>query len=1439
MGETHAGSVSETLFIMNPLILFIAAAIMAASLCGAVAQSIVVEFGADGGADVVTNDQDLASRDLGTFVAGVDLASSVTYGTTPPTQPDFNVGTSVTTSAGQAKVDDIGTNRDAINIFYSGLTSLNGMVVWEGLPTSTVESFATNIQSNGSGDIFTNPASGSRYLIQKEVSGAWYISNQVHTFSSNVYSGGGAATSAATLTWSEFTPYSSGSAVIGAAATPGLDGIGAVGIHFQVHGTGSGTLGVRLRHFRASLVPDGNTPPEVEITAPVDGTTLSPGTSVEFMGTATDLQDGDLSGSLSWTSSLDGSLGTGASITTSALSIGAHTIVVEASDSDSAIGSNSISVNVVMAAGNTPPVVDVTEPASGTSAIAGSSINFMATAMDNEDGDLGASLSWTSDVDGALGTGASISSSSLSVGAHSITASVDDSGALSASDAITVTITAPGNTAPGITVTSPAAGTIMSAGTPITFTATASDEEDGDLTAGITWFSDVNGPLGDGSSITTSQLSLGAHTITAAATDSSLLTGFGTIQIRVNSTVAAGGGARPNVIVIICDDAGYADFSFMDGLSGETSEVPTPSLDALAARGVTFSRAYVAANCQPTRAALVTGAYQQRIGNESVGNNLFRVDDVREGVPVTTETVWDRMKSLGYRTGAIGKWHLGQIADTPPSANSPALLGNRPQNQGIDEFYGMWHGSRNYLVGTYNRNAITDPEHPLQPRYIREAIVAPDGSKSDTIVEFSKFVDVPTAPKYITDIFGTYAVDFVKEHHDDADPFFLYVGHPAPHKPWTDESPDFDDPRINGGSRPDGGTYPTLVGSRKQVASMMITMDKQIGLLMETLEDPDGDSATDDSIVDNTLVVFINDNGGVVGKDNANGGVNGTNNGKLKGFKGSSFDGGIRVPMILAGAGLDVSKHGTVYHRPVHGVDILPTAVALGGGTLDPARDMIDGVNLMPFLNGDEDGSPHEILVHKWRGSFAVIDGEGDWKLQNSRNISAAPEFYGLYRLADGATDIDVGETNDVIGNPANADRVEEYKRHLTDHEAFFDKPRYAILSNTLETEPLNIFDHHVFRPGLHDSWSGGVNVSVDPVTGTRNWFQAGTTEEKFLFNTDSFAGAILEFPVSEIDYTANNDYRRKTGMEYMLNRIVLSGEHSSAAAHTATIGGQDIIFTNSLSGTPPQIATDATGSFTYNFGLDIILYHDLTLTGDGDATLVLNGTVSEYFTPRGLRKAGASEVSLGGSRTYSGDTAVDGGTLTLGQANAADEGSAVSIAASGATLNLTFTGTDTVDRLFIGGIQQPAGVYRADGGAGAGTGIPQITGQGTLTVISGPGVSSGYQSWSEQNAPGAPFTGDHDEDNVPNGIEYFMGESGSTFTQLPGPDASGAIVWPMSASYIGSYGDGFRIESSPDLSIWSMVPSADISIIAGDSVSYIFPSGEGIYFVRLAVDEE
>ncbi len=202
--------------------------------------------------------------------------------------------------------------------------------------------------------------------------------------------------------------------------------------------TGYGGFDGDIDGYSEPLVYVGNTSvgdsPVVSITSPADGASFDSGASITFEGSASDTEDGDLTSNLSWTSDIDGAIGTGGSFTTT-LSDGSHTITASVTDTDGNSASDSVSITVV----NNPPSVSITSPADGASFDSGASVTFEGTASDTEDGDLTSDLSWTSDIDGAIGTGGSFTTT-LSDGSHTITASVTDSDGKSGESTISITI---------------------------------------------------------------------------------------------------------------------------------------------------------------------------------------------------------------------------------------------------------------------------------------------------------------------------------------------------------------------------------------------------------------------------------------------------------------------------------------------------------------------------------------------------------------------------------------------------------------------------------------------------------------------------------------------------------------------------------------------------------------------------------------------------------------------------------------------------------------------------------------------------------------------------------------------------------------------------------------------------------------------------------------
>ena len=207
---------------------------------------------------------------------------------------------------------------------------------------------------------------------------------------------------------------------------------------------------------------------------------------------------------------------------------------------------------------NTAPTATITAPANGTTYTEGDNVSFMGTATDAEDGTITSSLSWSSSIDGTFGSGSPVVISTLSVGTHTITASVTDSGGLSDSDQISITIN-PANTAPTLTITAPSNGSSYDVGTNVTFTGSANDNEEGNISSSISWLSNLDGSLGSGASVSTSSLSIGTHTITASVTDAGGLSDTDQISVTINAV-------GPSTGDLILSEVFYNPTSTDDGL---------------------------------------------------------------------------------------------------------------------------------------------------------------------------------------------------------------------------------------------------------------------------------------------------------------------------------------------------------------------------------------------------------------------------------------------------------------------------------------------------------------------------------------------------------------------------------------------------------------------------------------------------------------------------------------------------------------------------------------------------------------------------------------------------------------------------------------------------------------------------------------------------------
>lgn len=363
---------------------------------------------------------------------------------------------------------------------------------------------------------------------------------------------------------------------------------------------------------------------------------------------------------------------------------------------------------------------------------------------------------------------------------------------------------------------------------------------------------------------------------------------------------------RPNFILILADDLGYGDLGF----TGST-QIKTPNIDALANSGVKCTNGYVSsAVCSPSRAGIITGINGVEFGHD---NNLSGVqpgfDAAFNGLPLSQKTLTDLLKPMGYVTGLIGKWHLGSDACFHPT------------KRGFDEFWGYTGGGHDYFRSEPNGQGY---RVPIECNY-----------------------KTPQKISYITDDKGDECVDFVKRHNDE--PFFLFASFNAPHTPMQATAADLE-------------LYSHIVNKKRRTyAAMVHRLDVNVGRIVKEVENQ--------GLLENTLIIFLSDNGGPVG-DNAS--INAPYNGQ----KGILLDGGIHVPFVLSLANKIPS--GTVYKHPVSSLDIVPTVLSLanGEGVMDSS---FDGVNLLPFILGEREGQPHDEL--KWRFTISAAIRQGDWKL--------------------------------------------------------------------------------------------------------------------------------------------------------------------------------------------------------------------------------------------------------------------------------------------------------------------------------------------------------------------------------------------------------------------------------------------------------------------------
>lgn len=395
----------------------------------------------------------------------------------------------------------------------------------------------------------------------------------------------------------------------------------------------------------------------------------------------------------------------------------------------------------------------------------------------------------------------------------------------------------------------------------------------------------------------------------------------------------------PNLIVIMTDDQGYADVGF-----NGCKDIPTPHIDSIAANGVRFTDGYVCYSvCSPSRAGFMTGRYPQRFGFER--NPQWSPNNRESGLPLSETTLAEALGKAGYQTELIGKWHLGAHPDL------------HPLKRGFHEFFGHLGGGHRYF-----------PEE-LTLKNTQQA-----KDESDTYLLWILRDDTPVkTTQYLTDEFSDEAVRFIRKNKQQ--PFFLYLSYNAPHSP------------LQASERYLARFHHIKNEKRRTYAAMVSAVDDGVGQVLATLREQ--------GVEENTLVVFLSDNGGPTPS-------NASNNHPLRGDKGSPWEGGFRVPFAMQWP-KSIPK-GMVYRKPVMSLDIFATITAEAGVPENPGRPL-DGVNLLPYLTGKNTGTPHEAIYLRMfdKGAYTVRCGDTKLIIEGT---GKEPELYDLKA--------DIGETKNL-----------------------------------------------------------------------------------------------------------------------------------------------------------------------------------------------------------------------------------------------------------------------------------------------------------------------------------------------------------------------------------------------------------------------------------------
>ena len=498
----------------------------------------------------------------------------------------------------------------------------------------------------------------------------------------------------------------------------------------------------------------------------------------------------------------------------------------------------------------------------------------------------------------------------------------------------------------------------------------------------------------------------------------------------------------PNIVLIVTDDMGFNDISLYNGGAGDGT-LQTPSIDALAHEGVTFTNGYAAnAVCAPSRASIMTGRYSTRFGFEftpffKTGVTIFRwmeelnpgpvplfLDEASAatmkplqelGLPSSEITIAELLKQQGYYTAHVGKWHLGSVNDMVVTnqgfddslelkgtlylpQDHPDVVNAKVEGDRIDRM--VW------ATGTYSAafNGVGNPGEQFKPK------------------------------GYLSDYYTDQAVKVIENNRNR--PFFLYLAHWGIHNPLQAARADYD-------------ALSHIEDHRLRVYSAMIrAVDRSVARVTQALEE--------NGLTDNTLIILTSDNGGAgyIGLPNVNK--------PYRGWKLNHFEGGTHVP-FMAKWPARISA-GTSMEDPIHHNDIFTTIAAAAGAQL-PQDRKIDGVDLLPYIRKETSGAPHETLF--WREGHQQTVLHQGWKLIRAEQPhlpQPAPMAKWLFNLA-----VDPTEQNNLAAQ--NSEKLAELEALLAAHNAEQVEPLWPTVSNSPQlidkttNEPMKEGDEFIYWP--------------------------------------------------------------------------------------------------------------------------------------------------------------------------------------------------------------------------------------------------------------------------------------------------------------------------------------------------------------------------------------